>query len=433
MATRQRTRAASCMRGCGIVAAIWVLIIGGVVAWQWRTVSVLAANIAAVFEQPEFASGLDTAPALLPYLQHERDRISVVVATVDADGNLQASDAVQHNADTPVPLASTVKVVVLAAYAQAVEAGDLNPDERVAVREWERYYMPGTDGGAHPAALERLGIAATGDGLARDASATVSLDQLADVMIAQSDNAATDYLIERLGPQRLEQTIAVAGLRGQDVPLPISGIFLSWQNHEAPTLDAARVAALTAQGHAAYAAEVRRLAAQYADTPWGEEERRWLTQGAFRSSAVAQRSAAQATFPRGTASDYARMMGQIAHGTFLSPAVSATMQRHLNWPMQVGTNAERFSAFGAKGGSLPGILTDSLYVVPQSGDFAGDVRVSVVLMGEMSMSAWITLTQSFGQQQAIISAATDRAYLADMRAALEGTWTPTTSATSPAE
>jgi beta-lactamase class A len=57
--------------------------------------------------------------------------------------------ALFYNVDEPLVMASTMKIVVLAAYAEAVASGDLDPAEQVLVADLEQYYLPMTDGGAH--------------------------------------------------------------------------------------------------------------------------------------------------------------------------------------------------------------------------------------------------------------------------------------------
>ena len=94
-------------------------------------------------------------------------------------------------------LASTIKIVVLAAYAREVAAGRLDPHAELPIREWERFYLPGTDGGAHAAALAALGIPTDQDGFASNPEAAVSWDRIAQAMIRSSDNAATDLLLIR--------------------------------------------------------------------------------------------------------------------------------------------------------------------------------------------------------------------------------------------
>src|SRR3989337_4471658 len=50
--------------------------------------------------------------------------------TFDDEGELvQDGHALFHNADEPLVMASTMKIVVLAAYAEAVAGGDLDPNE----------------------------------------------------------------------------------------------------------------------------------------------------------------------------------------------------------------------------------------------------------------------------------------------------------------
>ena len=54
------------------------------------------------------------------------------------------------------PLASTIKIMILGVYAQGVAAGKYDPEERVALAELDAYYLPGTDGGAHPDFLKAV-------------------------------------------------------------------------------------------------------------------------------------------------------------------------------------------------------------------------------------------------------------------------------------
>ncbi|WP_431970150.1 serine hydrolase [Nocardia sp. bgisy134] len=93
-------------------------------------------------------------------------------------------------------------MVPLAAYARAVATGALDPQERIAVTDWERWYLPGTDGGAHDTARTRL----PGD--------TVTLDQMVSAMIRESDNAAPDYPRDRLGDQALIEAAAAGSWTG---------------------------------------------------------------------------------------------------------------------------------------------------------------------------------------------------------------------------
>ncbi|MCD2193573.1 class A beta-lactamase-related serine hydrolase [Actinomycetospora endophytica] len=149
---------------------------------------------------PPTSTDLTTAPGWLNRIASAPGTVGLVVD--DGRGRV-----VSHEATTPFPLASAVKVVHLAAYARAVTDGRIRPDEPVARADWERWYVPGTDGGVHPEALARLGNGPTD-----------TADQVVSAMIRESDNAAADWLRGRLGDEALREAAASAGWADVDLP-----------------------------------------------------------------------------------------------------------------------------------------------------------------------------------------------------------------------
>lgn len=89
---------------------------------------------------------IDGIDPLIDWIAAHPENASVLVD--DGRGGV-----LEHLTDRPRPVASAGKVVHLTAYAQAVAAGRTDPAAPVPFAEWERWYVPGTDGGAHPAAL----------------------------------------------------------------------------------------------------------------------------------------------------------------------------------------------------------------------------------------------------------------------------------------
>jgi hypothetical protein len=391
----------------------------GVAAWQWRSTLAWANNLQAIFSATEYTTGLDTPEAVLGYIQQRSDDIALVSYTVDAQGQAIIDDsAVFHNADTPLPLASTMKIVILAAYAQQVEAGIIDPNGTVTLAEWQRYYLPGTDGGAHPEALAELGIATNEQGMAQNPQATATYEQLARAMIVFSDNAATDLLLERVGSAGITQVIREGGLQGQEAIQPILGTFLAWQNHTQPDQSHDHIQALAANP-AAYQAEVARLTTAYADPAWRAAEQRWLSNGRPVADITFQELAGHLLLPKGTARDYATIMAGVISGTFLSPEISAHMRRHLEWPLAQTNNRNRFTAFGRKGGSLAGIRTSASFYITKTGDFAGQPRVVVLLMNSVPFTAWQQLESTRGNLLFTNELITRRAFAQQVRTALE--------------
>ncbi len=84
---------------------------------------------------------------ILSYLQSHPETTAVASFTVTEQGEIAAKDpAVFYNPELRLPLASTKKVLLLAAYARAVSLGLLASDEAILIADWEAYYLPGEDG-----------------------------------------------------------------------------------------------------------------------------------------------------------------------------------------------------------------------------------------------------------------------------------------------
>ena len=96
------------------------------------------------------------------------------------------------NTSQSLPLASIFKLYVLYAVATAAEAGTLSWDEQLTITE--RGKAVGSSG------LDELPI-----------GARVPVRTVAEKMIANSDNMATDMLIDRVGTQAVERALVEAG------------------------------------------------------------------------------------------------------------------------------------------------------------------------------------------------------------------------------
>ncbi|HEX5717835.1 MAG TPA: serine hydrolase [Thermoanaerobaculia bacterium] len=369
----------------------------------------LAAVLLVASALPVRAQPLNTPEDVLDHLVQHRKDVALVSFTVAPEGSPDTSDPILLvNADLPMALASTIKIVVLATYAREVVAGRIDPQAELPIREWERFYLPGTDGGAHAAALAALGIATDQEGFASDPEAPVSWDRIAQAMIRSSDNAATDLLLSRIGDRAVRATLSEAGLPRHPQPLPILGLFLSWENHDQGPLTRSRLKRLTRMSPKAYAKEVWRLQNRYLDENWREAELLWRQQ--HGSSYQIEAQAAQALFPKGTARDYARVMARVLQGSFLSPKVSEVMRWHLGWPMEIPGNAETFLNFGDKGGALASVLTEAMYFTPKRGDFGGTPHVSVLFLRNLSSEAFGSLTQTFAHQLFLVELGLSRSF-----------------------
>lgn len=129
----------------------------------------------------------------------------------------------QVSASEPAPLGSVAKLYVLAALGEAVSAGSIAWDDEVEIRE-------------------ELKSVPTGVLQDRPAGETVTVREMAELMISISDNTATDHLIDLLGREAVEAVMAEYGHSDPSLNTPFlstreltalkvgpaSGLYLQW-------------------------------------------------------------------------------------------------------------------------------------------------------------------------------------------------------------
>ena len=333
---------------------------------------------------------------LAEFIVTHPDSAGIVVYTVDQNGEVVAdSPALALGAGQRLVLASTVKIAVLAAYADAVASGQLAAGQVLPVAEWERFYLPTTDGGAHRGALAALRIKTDGYGFARDPMTNVTVADVARAMIHTSDNAATDYLVARLGRDRVAGVMEQAGLREHGAMVSLLGVALKLVNQEQPPMSAGALRGLVEQVAAGEASQLDRLAERYLSDPeWRAGQIVSLTSAATTAGVDAEEMWAfqvqgSHLLPAGTAQEYARMMALIASGRLISPEVSAIMRDVLEKaPADGPLRLLFYDRYGAKDGLTAGVVTIASYAAPKRGPLAGQQRVVVILLNDLPAELW---------------------------------------------
>ena len=300
------------------------------------------------WELPPIADELvpERARPAIDYIYSNPNDVSVVVFQVDYEGI-----GFYHNADSPMPLASVSKLVQLIAWAQAVEAGELDPNEIVSQEELNRWYLPGSDLGAHIDALDEF------DGK------PLTQDDVAWMMIRHSSNAAADYFHDLLGQERIEQTVQELGLTDHSAPCTWLGRFLT-----VSTLPNSQLSQFE-NDPAAYGLMVSDRQDRFLQDDHfrqtGTQSWRWRNQPSF-----SKESGFTETFDtKGTARDYSRLMAQLIQDEIGSPETSRLIRSHLEWPInEFPVNRSRYNTVGYKNGTLPGVLTTLYYAEPFWGD-----------------------------------------------------------------
>ena len=90
-----------------------------------------------------FLYSQSTADSLLNFIKQNKTRSSLF---------LRKNDTViaQLNEDKLMPLASTVKIIVAIEFSKQAAHNVFDENERIPLSELDKYYLPNTDGDAHP-------------------------------------------------------------------------------------------------------------------------------------------------------------------------------------------------------------------------------------------------------------------------------------------
>src|SRR5699024_2123987 len=131
---------------------------------------------------------------LLNYFKKNKDKLSI---TLKENGQ----DTLVLNSERNFPLASTLKIIIAFNFVKSVANNKFSITDNVELNELEKFYIPNTDGGAHPKWKKSI-----------DNPTEVSLLEIAKGMMQFSSNACTDFLINKIGPDIINESIEVLNL-----------------------------------------------------------------------------------------------------------------------------------------------------------------------------------------------------------------------------
>ncbi|MEP7254782.1 MAG: serine hydrolase [Ferruginibacter sp.] len=135
------------------------------------------------------------------------------------------------NENKLMPLASTVKIMIAIEFAQQATHEVINENSYVNISELDKYYIPNTDGGMHPAWLK----------YAKDTKAlkgdSIKLVDVARGMIMFSSNANAEYLMDLLGFDNVKDNITLFKLKQHTAIYPLVGSLFLYQIPKKSTED----------------------------------------------------------------------------------------------------------------------------------------------------------------------------------------------------
>ncbi len=125
--------------------------------------------------------------------------------------NFSSGDEIMLNPDTIFPTASTFKTILLYELYRQVDLGKVDPSSRVIIED--RHRVPGSG------VIQDF-----------DAGASLTIRDIATLMMVISDNAATDIIYDLIGRDAIQQAVSDLGMASTSIPLPTWGLLCGLQN-----------------------------------------------------------------------------------------------------------------------------------------------------------------------------------------------------------
>lgn len=158
-----------------------------------------------------------TADSLLGFIAANKSRSSIYLVKND-------TVLAKLNENTMMPLASTVKIRIAIEFAKQAAAGIVNSNSYVALSDLDKFYIPNTDGNAHPQWLKYE------KSIGHVKNDSIQLINVARGMIMFSSNANTEYLIDLLGFDNVKNNATSLGVRQHSAVFPIVSSLFIYQN-----------------------------------------------------------------------------------------------------------------------------------------------------------------------------------------------------------
>lgn len=288
------------------------------------------------------------ADSLLNFIVKNKSRSALYVVRND-------TVLAKQNENKMMPLASTVKILVAVEFAKQAGSNIIDAESYVPVSELDKYYLPGTDGNAHPnwLSFEKEKKLLKGD--------SVKLIDVARGMTIFSSNANTEYLMDLLGIENIKSNLKLFGLKDHTNIFPlVSSLFLYQNPHNSKEKKILKaIGELTEQQ---YDQTILQIHNGLKNNPSLKKKFRPQDLTMDMQKMWSDR------LPASTVKTYVQLGSILNSRKFLDEKSYAVLARLLEYFMEAPGNQKFYKHFGIKGGSTAFVLTETFYATTQNGD-----------------------------------------------------------------
>lgn len=307
-------------------------------------------------------SGFLLIGALVSYASKAQPGADSMLNFIKANKSKAALFVVQNdtvlaklNENKLMPLASTVKIMVALEFAKQAAQKVFNKESLVPVSELEKYYLPNTDAGMHPAWLvyeNKLGH------IKND---SVSLNNVARGMMMFSSNANTEFLMDLLGLDNVKNNLQLLGIKQHTAIYPLVSSLFMYQNPNKKTEESIikGIKKLSDEQYSRYLYDMHK-ALKY-DT---------VLKNKFRPQDLNMKM--QKTWSdrltASTVKEYAKICNVLNNRRYFSKDTYAVLAGIMETIMENPANQQWLQHAGMKGGSTAWVLTKVMYATTKDGN-----------------------------------------------------------------
>lgn len=282
---------------------------------------------------------------ILEFIKENPDRTAIRLIRND-------SVIANQNPNKIMPLASTVKIILAIEYAEQSSKGQINADELILLSELEKFYIPNTDGNAHPTWLKSI--------KEKIKDEQISIREIAKGMISYSSNANTEWLLNKLGKENVNNRLDSLGIKNHtEIYNLVSSLFVGKERF--PDL----------RGKELEESLKKLDLKDYIETTNIIHEK-LLSDTLYKKDVGDLGMNIQKVWsdklPASTVSEYVGIMKKINSRKYFKPKVQEYLGEVMEYLLENPANKEWLVHAGMKGGSTAFVLTKSLYATDKKGN-----------------------------------------------------------------
>ena len=319
----------------------------------------------------------DKADSFFNFINANKARASVYITRNDT--------VLAHlNENKLMPLASTVKIMIAVEFAQQSTHEMINENSYVRLGELEKYYIPDTDGGAHPAWLKY----AENNKLLRGDS--VRLVDVARGMIMFSSNANAEYLMDLLGFDNVKDNITLFKLKQHTAIYPLVGSLFLYQVPRKSS-EAKLIKSLGSLSDKKYSMEAYDMHMQL------KEDSSFKSTFRPEQFSMKLQKLWSDRLPSSTTKEYVQIVRALNKREVLDEDAFFPIAEVLEFPMESKAFQSVFKHYGVKGGSTGFVLTHVIYLTMKEDSTRMEMAVffnNLTPQEEQKLEGWLNFFEA---------------------------------------